>query len=248
MRDALADRELGRVVDVLDAMSSPAGEHGGVPDDVLVALGGLVPADLVTFFDMDGAKKTSYVIQDWDGTSMLVDDVPWSDPDLPFWQHFDGSASCCYPTRTGDDRTVLRRTDIESERELRASAMYVDVTHASPRYEMFCWMPVRGSRSPRFVFWRDSVDFSERERLLITLLRPHLVEMRERQTRATAVTPLTPRQRELMELVAAGRSNTQIAAALYLSPHTVRKHLENIFERLGVSTRAAAVARVHELG
>jgi DNA-binding CsgD family transcriptional regulator len=247
MRDVLADRDLGRVVDVLDAMSSPVSAQGGVPVDVLVALARLVPTDLVTFFDMDGARKTCYVIQDWDGRSTNVDDVPSSDPDLPFWRHFDGSPSCCYPIRTGDDRTVVLRTDLESDRELRASPMYVDVTHANPRYEMFCWMPVRGSRSPRFLFWRDSMDFTDRERLLITLLRPHLVEMRERHARS-ALTPLTPRQLELMRLVAAGRSTTQIAAALYLSPHTVRKHLENIFERLGVSTRAAAVARVNDLG
>lgn len=247
MRDLVADRDLSRVVDVLDAMDGDVDVRGGVPGEVLVALSRLVPADHVTFFDIDGAKKTTYLLQNWDGAQAEADDETRVEPDLLFWQHFDQSPACCYPTRTGDDRTVVLRTDLESDLELRATGMWVDVTHVHPRYEMLCWMPVHGTRSPRFIFWRDTVDYSERERLLITLLRPHLVEMRERYARA-ALSPLTPRQRELMRLVADGRSNAQIASALYLSPHTVRKHLENIFERLGVSTRAAAVARVNEPG
>ena len=56
---------------------------------------------------------------------------------------------------------------------------------------------------------------------------------------------LTTRQLQILESLAAGRSNIQIAAALDLSPGTVRKHLEHILRRLGVTTRtAAAVAFV----
>jgi DNA-binding CsgD family transcriptional regulator len=55
---------------------------------------------------------------------------------------------------------------------------------------------------------------------------------------------LTRRQNELLVLVAAGHSNAEIAKALCLSGHTVRKHLENIFQRLGVTNRTAAVAEV----
>ena len=54
---------------------------------------------------------------------------------------------------------------------------------------------------------------------------------------------LTARQCELLRLVAAGHNNVEIARLLVLSENTVRKHLENIYERLGVSSRTAAVAR-----
>ena len=47
-----------------------------------------------------------------------------------------------------------------------------------------------------------------------------------------------------MRLVAAGHTNRQIARRLVVAESTVRKHLENIFERLQVSSRTAAVARV----
>jgi DNA-binding NarL/FixJ family response regulator len=46
-----------------------------------------------------------------------------------------------------------------------------------------------------------------------------------------------------MRLVAAGHTNAEIARRLYVTSNTVRKHLENIFERLHVGTRTAAVAR-----
>jgi DNA-binding NarL/FixJ family response regulator len=59
---------------------------------------------------------------------------------------------------------------------------------------------------------------------------------------------LTPRQRQLLRLVAAGLTNRQIARHVGLSEHTVRKHIENIFERLQVTSRTAAVARAFPSG
>lgn len=54
---------------------------------------------------------------------------------------------------------------------------------------------------------------------------------------------LTAREREVLTWVARGKTNAQVAALLWLAPSTVRKHLENIYAKLGVSTRTAAVAR-----
>jgi len=61
---------------------------------------------------------------------------------------------------------------------------------------------------------------------------------------ATAPPPggLTAREVEVLRLVAEGRSNREIAKALVLSDHTVRRHLQNIFNKIGVSSRAAATA------
>jgi LuxR family transcriptional regulator, maltose regulon positive regulatory protein len=54
---------------------------------------------------------------------------------------------------------------------------------------------------------------------------------------------LTPREREVLALVATGRSNREIASALVVSPHTVHRHVANILRKLGEPTRAAAAAR-----
>ena len=51
---------------------------------------------------------------------------------------------------------------------------------------------------------------------------------------------LTPREREVLRLVVAGRSNPEIAAALFLSRRTVTTHLTRIFAKLGVAGRAEA--------
>jgi two-component system nitrate/nitrite response regulator NarL len=55
-------------------------------------------------------------------------------------------------------------------------------------------------------------------------------------------TKLTTREHDVLKLVAAGRSAPEIAARLYIEPSTVKSHLQNIYDKLGVSERAAAVA------
>jgi DNA-binding CsgD family transcriptional regulator len=57
---------------------------------------------------------------------------------------------------------------------------------------------------------------------------------------------LTAREREILDLVAEGRTNAEIAERLWVSPGTVRRHLENIYAKLGVHTRTAAVALFRE--
>jgi len=54
--------------------------------------------------------------------------------------------------------------------------------------------------------------------------------------------PLTAREWDVMRCVAAGKSNAEIARLLWIAPTTVRKHLENIYNKLGVRSRTAAVA------
>lgn len=59
---------------------------------------------------------------------------------------------------------------------------------------------------------------------------------------------LTPREREILAMLAEGLPNKSIAARLGISDHTVKTHLEAIFDKLGASTRAEAVARGVRMG
>jgi DNA-binding NarL/FixJ family response regulator len=57
-----------------------------------------------------------------------------------------------------------------------------------------------------------------------------------------AMRGLTPREFDVLKLVAQGLSNPDIAQRLFLSEHTVHRHLANILRKLGLSSRAAAAA------
>jgi DNA-binding NarL/FixJ family response regulator len=58
----------------------------------------------------------------------------------------------------------------------------------------------------------------------------------------SAPSGLTGREVEVLELVASGKTNRQIAEELFISEKTVARHVANIFTKLGVSSRAAATA------
>jgi ATP/maltotriose-dependent transcriptional regulator MalT len=101
----------------------------------------------------------------------------------------------------------------------------------------------------RLAVIRHHRDFDERDQLLLALLRPHLAAAYRRgMERRTAGKALTNRQRTVLQLVARGWSNDEIARALLVSKGTVRKHLDNAYRQLGVSSRAAAVARAFPEG
>lgn len=61
-------------------------------------------------------------------------------------------------------------------------------------------------------------------------------------------TSLSPREIEVLRLVALGRSNREVGRDLFLSETTIKSHLVHIFGKLGVSSRTSAVARARDLG
>jgi len=65
---------------------------------------------------------------------------------------------------------------------------------------------------------------------------------------SAAFPELTEREREVLTLIAQGRSNSEIADALVLSPKTVRNHITNIFDKLQVADRAQAIVRARDAG
>ena len=62
------------------------------------------------------------------------------------------------------------------------------------------------------------------------------------------IEPLSARENEVLELIARGYTNQEIAAELYLSLYTIKSHARNIFSKLGVKNRTEAVARARLLG
>ena len=160
--------------------------------------------------------------------------------------------SCGYPERTGDLRSVVKPSDFYSARQWHSTGMYCDILRPQGyEHNLGLCLPdpaVPGAghgRTVRLFFFRGpGPDFTERDRAVLTLLRPHLHQAYlNAERRRHPVPRLTPRQTGLLHLVAAGHTNTQIARRLGISETTVRTHLENIYERLHVSSRTAAVTR-----
>jgi DNA-binding CsgD family transcriptional regulator len=106
-------------------------------------------------------------------------------------------------------------------------------------------MPAPPGEARRFLFLRSAAGpFDARDRQVLELLRPHLLEVwLDADRRRAGVPALSPREREVLALAAAGLSTTEIAAALWISVGTVRKHMEHVREKHGVHTIAAAAAR-----
>lgn len=108
-----------------------------------------------------------------------------------------------------------------------------------------------------FVLNRSGTPFAERERDLAEIVRPHLANLyrlalevdhgRAPRMPSGASTPLTLREREVLDWLAGGKTNRDIASILGASVRTVEKHLERVYEKLGVETRVAAVMRVRAL-
>jgi DNA-binding CsgD family transcriptional regulator len=71
--------------------------------------------------------------------------------------------------------------------------------------------------------------------------------IRRPPNRPSATIQLSPREREIVRMVAKGYPNKAIAAVLDISSWTVGTHLRHVFAKLGVSSRAAMVARLHEI-
>ena len=62
--------------------------------------------------------------------------------------------------------------------------------------------------------------------------------------RGTGMAALSPQQREVALLIVAGKSNREIAEKLFISTHTVRSHIYNIYEKLHVQSRVEAINKI----
>jgi DNA-binding CsgD family transcriptional regulator len=100
----------------------------------------------------------------------------------------------------------------------------------------------------RLEFDRGDRAFDKRDREALCLLLPHVrrfLHAARRRELMPMPQVLTPREQEVLGHVASGGTNAEVAAALGISQNTVRKHLENVYAKLGVHTRTAAVAAIY---
>ena len=215
-----------------------------LPTELLQDLRHLVPCDVVAVSGQDTPRWEFFADQTFPHFEVRAADV--ADLDRAYHEHY-WTSPCSYPDRTGDLAAIRRQDDfLQDGLPYRASGMYAD--HSRPlgvEHELMVCLPAGSpQRTLRLLARGAGSDFSERDIEVLTLLRPHLgaaYARAERHRQGGAA--LTARQREILQRVEAGDSNRQIARRLKVSEATVGKHLENIYQRLQVNSRTAAVAR-----
>jgi len=230
-----------------DRPDLPGGE-GLLPPSLLADLMGQIRCDGISLERYDSRRQVHRWLQGDDENDDAGVSEDWH---RVFWTHYSDCLLCSYPVRTGDLRGVVKVSDFYSTRQWHSTGMYIDcIRPQGLEHHLMLALPelpemAGPGRYVRLVLHRGpGPDFSERDRALLVLLRPHLHQAYlDVERRRHPVPQLTPRQNDLLRLVATGHTNTQIARRLGISEGTVRTHLENIYERLGVSGRTAAVVR-----
>jgi DNA-binding CsgD family transcriptional regulator len=303
------------------------------PSELLSEFGRLVPADRVLFHELDRVRRRNLLQIRWPaGENPKIE----RDDEL-VWRFFLEEHPLCL-RQLERDVTAIKLSDFLTRRELHRTWAY-DFGFApfDIEYQLEVSIPSPLGHTKTFLFNRsgDCRDFTERDRLVLDLLRPHLARLwdaaRRRRLLSSALAELdrvdehsgrgvillglggevefasaparrllheffpganadrlpialeqwlesgvmnqlvsrhgarqlfvnrtdnallleerpdqgrlTTREREVLAWVAQGKTNAEIAHLLWLAPSTVRKHLENVYAKLGVNTRTAAVAR-----
>ena len=243
-----SERDLCTLAGIVSDARADLPAEEGLPPSLLSDLKDQIRCDAVMFAGMDSGRQAY-----WFGQAIPAEADAGDAFDQVHWEHYWDCEPCSYPDRTGDLRAIVKIADFYSSRQWHSTGMYSDVYRPQGlEHELQLCLPeppgqTQGpGRTVRLYCFRgpEGPDFTERDRALLMLLRPHLHQAYLDAERRRHPTPqLTPRQRELLNLVAAGHTNAQIARLLGLSGATVRTHLENIYGRLRVSSRTAAVTR-----
>jgi DNA-binding CsgD family transcriptional regulator len=241
-RPSIRETDLRRILDLVDPQR--CGDEGEfVPQSFLTDLALLIPACDVTFEVVDPYSRT-IALQEATADPVDDDDVDEDVSELwwaAFWE------SCSYPQRSGDFSSVWRSQDsLPGVHKGPRWHEFAEAVHVNRVAHIAMSLEPQGTVDRRLILWRPmDTPFTEPEAMLLELIRPHLEGLYRRQVRDTTCdVTLTPRQLEVLRLVSMGYTNGQVARKLFLSEGTVRKHLENTYERLGVRSRSEAVVRL----
>ncbi len=327
---ALSSRDAGRVLRFIADAEELDGDEPFTPE-VLVELGKLVEADQVGYCELDCLRRRE--LRNVGRTGDPTD--PTEDVEVDYWDIEDEQPVCSHRSRNSDFR-ALKLSDFVSLNELHKSRIYaLWIRPWEIERDLSVAIPSPPWHAKNFHFSRGpGRDFTERDRLVLNLLQPHLGRLwraarTRRQLRAALqsvdggseqdargivllgsgglielASPaarrllreyfgakgqveaptelvewhesgssillrvrgehrltvshsgttllleetrdefgLTARERQVLAEVARGKRNSEVAEALWVTPSTVRKHLENAYAKLGVHTRTAAVTR-----
>jgi len=230
----LRESDFHQALDVLGAMREAAHDTASFARLGVERLPALVASEFTTLSicNLVNGKREVYGLPA--GTLSAADREAFN-------RHFEQHPLVRYHGYAGGQDTWRISDSVPIER-FRRSALYNDY-YRRIRIDHAMALPVyvRDGLLVSFVLNRTRRDFSDRERALLDLLRPHIARVYQK---IGFLSRLTAREAEVLRWVAAGKSDAQIGAILGASPRTVQKHLQRVYEKLGVEGRTAAAMRL----
>jgi DNA-binding CsgD family transcriptional regulator len=204
---------------------------------VLPGLAGLVGCDVATYNEIGPAPgRTSYADYPCGALDPATQEV--------FAAHVHEHPLVNHYRATGSGEPVMISDFLSLERFHRLGIYAEFFRGISVEHQLAISLPGPDEQVIGVALSRGRRDFSGQDRALLSVLRAPLIAALLRARARGAPARLTDREIAILRLVAAGRTNSAIAHELQLSPRTVAKHLEHVYRKLGVSSRAAAVARM----
>ena len=224
--------DLAGVIRAAEALREARGTDrpGLLAPGVADSLQRLVPAAEINLCELDWRRRRARALglgPGWHGEA-ADDDEDESDP---FWEHFWPTLSCSYTERIGLLRSEVTTTDdFCSTRQWHSTGMYTDYIGPSGGDKSLI-MPLPGPPgvARRLVFFGEpGQSFTTRHKSAASLLQPHIADTLRQHDRRAAALCLTARQRELLQLVAAGHTNVAIARRRAVPRHRAQAPGEHV--------------------
>jgi DNA-binding CsgD family transcriptional regulator len=239
-------RDLHRAVLLVDTLAELA-DPAEFADVALPGLAALIGCDLLSYNEIGPAGGRVFYADYPPGVLNAMDGAV-------FTAHVHEHPLVSYYRASGTNEPVMI-SDFLSQAELHRTGLYAEYfRHLAVEHQIAVRLPGAGDQVIGIALSRSRPDFSEVDRDLLGVLRRPLMTALLRagarhraesalRADAGALSALTDREVRILQLVARGRTNVAVARGLDISPRTVAKHLEHIYRKLGVSSRAHAVSR-----
>jgi DNA-binding CsgD family transcriptional regulator len=233
---AVSQRDLRQIVRFLHhAAEAPNGDAFAC--EILAELGELIPADVVEYFDMRLSDLFAY--------AYTVSRPEDQRPDLlAAFEAYRSQNPLGAQHWTPDDGAVRLSGDVPA-RHVRSLEWYHEYLAPNRiRDQLKLWLARTPDSAVCISLNRSDGVFSDRDAAVLDVLQPHLLALHraalEGDSTARAEPLLTRREAQVLSCLVSGRDNKAIAELLFISPGTVRKHLEHAYEKLGVRNRSEA--------
>lgn len=152
-----------------------------------------------------------------------------------------------HPVRHGGSAEPIAISDLVRRKTFQTTAIYGAIFEPLGTADSIrVYLPAPPREARFFFFDRPTWGLPARERELLGILRGHLLRARTewRSFEDPVAGSLTERETQILRMVAEGFTNLEIARRLWLSPHTVRTHLQHTYSKLGVRTRVQAARAI----